>query len=468
MSASLLQNLKLHDPWLPPNTWEQRTPTPLLPLQLSSNSNSNSNSNQTTLSESSLVRLVMNAMLGSKSSIIAIHNLSPIFSSHHPNTTFLHLWYRASTTHSFSNILQSIASTASLVFLLRHFVDHFTISLPPCTLVNQAFAVAVGKVLEGYISSLDTIHSSLIFRRASEIPVDFSASSCFNSVSHSEITLLELYLHTKQLRIHIQALASICNLLKWAHCVSDTDFENVIAKATSEFADFYRGGSLLTFLYHQLQVADSAHCTLLKFLFLQSCEPYCGFIRSWIFKAEIHDPYKEFIVENIGCLSPKSHVKAGNSADFPSASIRLRDGVPIPGFLKDSLVPLVRAGQQLQVLLKLLELCIDVAAGQHSSDDFLPCWSGFSSNSLSYFSPLTFNKDTIDNMVLARESYYKRMNEKIESLLSSLEVRYQQVPMHAPVSSFDNDVGTLDKLGQLMSEDEPIVCSTADKSSSNM
>lgn len=91
------------------------------------------------------------------------------------------------------------------------------------------------------------------------------------------------------------------------------------------------------------------------------------------------------------------------------------------------MVPFVRAGQQLQVLLKLLELCIDVAAGKHSCDDFLPCWSGFSSNSLPYFSPLTFSKDIIGNMVLARESYYKRMNEKIESLLSSLEVRYQQV-----------------------------------------
>jgi len=56
MSGSLLENLKLHDPWLPPNTWEQptrtrtRTRTPLLPLQLSSSSNSNSN--QTTLSVS--------------------------------------------------------------------------------------------------------------------------------------------------------------------------------------------------------------------------------------------------------------------------------------------------------------------------------------------------------------------------------------------------------------------------------
>jgi gamma-tubulin complex component 6 len=40
--------------------------------------------------------------------------------------------------------------------------------------------------------------------------------------------------------------------------------------------------------------------------------------------------------------------------------------------------------------------------------------------------------------------------------------------MHTPVPSFDNGGGTLDKLGQLMSEDEPIVCATADKSSSNM
>lgn len=104
----------------------------------------------------------------------------------------------------------------------------------------------------------------------------------------------------------------------------------------------------------------------------------------------------------------------------------MRDGVPIPGFLKDFLVPLVRAGLQLQVLLKLLETCIHVASGEHSCHDFLPCWSGFSS-SLSYSSPLTFSKDVIEAMVLARENYYKRMNEKIESLLSSLEVRYQQV-----------------------------------------
>ena len=138
------------------------------------------------------------------------------------------------------------------------------------------------------------------------------------------------------------------------------------------------------------------------------------------------------------------------------------------GFLKDLLVILVRAGQQLRVLLKLLELCINVAAGKHSSDDFLPCWSGFSNNNLPYFSPLTFNKDIIQNMVLARKSYCRRMNEKIESLLSSLEVGYQRLPMPTSVPSFDNGGVTLDKLCQLMSEDEPFVYPTADKSSSKM
>ncbi|KAE8729385.1 hypothetical protein F3Y22_tig00003715pilonHSYRG00001 [Hibiscus syriacus] len=82
------------------------------------------------------------------------------------------------------------------------------------------------------------------------------------------------------------------------------------------------------------KVADPAHGALLKFLFLRSREPYCEFIRSWIFKAEINDPYKEFVVEYIA----------------------ERNGAAVPCFLKDILVPLVRAGQQLQVLMKLLEL----------------------------------------------------------------------------------------------------------------
>ncbi|XP_061354421.1 uncharacterized protein LOC133299039 isoform X2 [Gastrolobium bilobum] len=494
--ASLFENLKVEDPWVPPNTWES------IPCESgvhpSFPSCSKSNQPLSVLSESSLVRLVMNAMQGVKSSLISIQKLSSIFCYDPADRTshqIPNLWNRASSTHSLGNILKSMGCTGSLVFLLREFVDYFTNmnvdnsfakshgnsdadksqihqedrvreeESPRYSLVNQAFAVAVGKILEGYMCGLDTIHASVVLRRSSK-DANLPVSGCLNNVVHSEITLLEFYLHTKELRTQIEALASICNLQKWALYFSDTFFEDLITEATNEFCNFCRGGELLTFLYAQLQVADPAQCTLLKFLFLQSFEPYCGFIRSWIFKAEIHDPYMEFIVENLECLPPKSHGKAGNSVDFPLARIRVRDGVPVPEFLKHFLVPLVRAGQQLQVLLKLLELCIHVDVGEHNSNDFLPCWSGFSSNS-PYSSPLTFSKDIIEAMVLAREIYYTRMNEKIESLLSSLEVRYQQVAMHASVPSFDNG-GTLDKLGQLISEDVSIVHPTADNRSSNM
>lgn len=62
---------------------------------------------------------------------------------------------------------------------------------------------------------------------------------------------------------------------------------------------------------------------LLKYLFLQSCEPYCGFIRSWIYKAEISDPYREFIIEYADDQPPFTHGKAGISVDFSSARIRV-------------------------------------------------------------------------------------------------------------------------------------------------
>lgn len=104
-----------------------------------------------------------------------------------------------------------------------------------------------------------------------------------------------------------------------------------------------------------------------------------------------------------------------------------RDGVPVPCFLKDFLIPLFRAGQQLQVLAKLLELCTFVAPKNHTHESFLPCWSGFSSNCPSYASPLTFSKGNIEAMVLSRECYYKRMQDQLQNLLTELEFRFQQV-----------------------------------------
>ena len=103
-------------------------------------------------------------------------------------------------------------------------------------------------------------------------------------------------------------------------------------------------------------------------------------------------------------------------------------GVAVPCFLKDLLVPLFRAGQQLQVLKKLLEICNYVATDDHTYEDILPCWRGFSSN---HPSPLTFNKGNIEAMVLARNNFYERMQQKLGNLSRKLETRYQQVSFAA-------------------------------------
>ncbi|XP_050222979.1 uncharacterized protein LOC126673061 isoform X2 [Mercurialis annua] len=321
----------------------------------------------------------MNGMQGVESSLLALQNLS-----------------------AFPNILSSVASFGSLVLLLRKFVHHFTYI---DSLVNQAFAVAVGKVLQGYFSALNTVYASVTLRRSSNVDDD---------IVHSGVTLLELYLHTQELRSQIEALANICNL----HCFP---LEELSAKAVLHFSNFYRGGDLLTHLYIQLQVADPAHSPLLKFLFLHSCEPYCGFIRSWIFRADISDPYNEFIVDNLPTelgLLP-----------FPN----IRDGVAVPCFLKDFSVLVLRAGQQLQVLIKLFELC-------HSNyEDILPTVGGHFNDHLFRASPLTFSKRQLEAMVTARNSYYQTLQGKFGNMLTKLDFRYQQVlPGGAIPIYFDN------------------------------
>ncbi|KAE8037663.1 hypothetical protein FH972_010235 [Carpinus fangiana] len=503
--AMLFEKLKVEDPWLPPRTWESIPSESGRRGSLSSSLFSSSSHplyDASVVSEESLVRLAMFALQGVQSALISSKKLSAAFCSEPADRTIHRipsLWSRSSSTHALGKILNSIGCSGSIVFLLHNFVDYFTKSkldessmgkrgensepaesqnhhdnnCPPYGLVNHAFAVAVGKVLQGYLCALDTLYASVGFRRSSRsvgMPLHESpAVGCLTSVVHSEITLLELYLHTKELRIQIEALGNICNLHNVARCFSALSFEDLIAKATFEFCNFCRGGDLLTYLYKLLQVADPAHHAVLKFLFLRSCEPYCGFIRSWIFKAEISDPYKEFIVEHANNQLPNPHGKAGISVDFPLPSIRERDGVAIPCFLKDFLNPLVRAGQQLQVIMKLLELYIYVATENNTYEDFLPCWSGFSSIYPSYASPVTFSKVNIEAMVLARDSYYKMMQKKLEYLLTKLEFRYEQVVPHCTeLVYFDNDRGRANNPVPFTLDDRLVSPSAADKRSLNV
>ncbi|XAR59611.1 hypothetical protein NMG60_11015508 [Bertholletia excelsa] len=489
--ASLFDNLKLEDPWLPPRPWESipsESGSSHSKIPISHSSIHRPVYDSPNVSESSLLRLTINALQGSESALMTIEKLSTAFLCDPADRTchrIPSLWNRLSSTVALARILKSIGQSGCVVFLLRKFVDHFACENlnckkpvnsegeenqlgpdaegrkhPPYSLVNQAFSVSVGKVLEGYMCAIDTLYSSVSLRRLSKT-VDVSSSSglgvgCLTSLVNSEVTLMEVYLHTKELRTQIEALGNICNIHDIALCFSEISLEELIVKANLKFCHFPRGGDLLTSLYKQLKVADPTHCALLKFLFVRSCEPYCELVRSWIYKAQINDPYKEFIVEyveNSPSFSP-------GEDESPLASIRMQDGVSVPCFLKDFSIPLIRAGQQLQVLMKLLELCNHVSTGSYTFVDILPCWTDFAGDYQYFACPLTFNKGSIEVAVCARNNYYKRMTEKLESLLTKLEIRYKQVVPHCNIPALYNNGGNL----KFMKDDNFLSPSTDNRS----
>ncbi|KFK33855.1 hypothetical protein AALP_AA5G068900 [Arabis alpina] len=462
--ASLLEQLKVDDPYLPPRNWESlHSQSRRFPLQTPA---SLSPSSSSSVSESSLVRLALNALQGVESSLISIEKISSVLCSDPADRTLQNipsLWLRLSSTDALGQILRTIGCCGSLVFLLHKFVDHFTsleldsegqesceigenedgkANNKKCfTLVNQAFAIAVRKVLEGYISGLDTLCASIELRRSSNIvdgPDHCSSSlGCLTNVVHPKITLLEVFLHTRELRTQIEALANICDLYDISLSYCGSPWECLITKANVRFHGFYRGSHLLTYLYSQLQVADPAHSAMLKFLFLKTCEPYCEFVRSWIFKAELNDPHKEFIVE---CGSESTSFSWNKPGISPLKRVREREGGLVPCFLNGFLVPILRAGQQLQVITKLLELCNLPASGHKNYTDLLPCWTCYST-SPGHPSPVTFSKLHIEVMIKERDDYYRRMQEKLGDFSKKFELFPGQVPgaISLPISYGDRE-----------------------------
>ncbi|XP_022869349.1 uncharacterized protein LOC111388779 isoform X2 [Olea europaea var. sylvestris] len=413
----------------------------------------------------------MNALQGVESALISIDKLSAVFCYNSADRTshqIPSLWTRCLSTSALGDLLKSIGKFGCIVFLLHKFVSYFTspdidgivdkeeyrnndsseeLRGPPPkrTLSNQAFAVAVGKVVDGYISALNTLSASVSLRRSSKS----NLGGCLTNIGHSEVTVLEVYLHTTGLRTQMESLGNICNINNLALNFPALSFEDLNSEANLEFSIFPRGGALLSYLYAQLKVADPDHCALLKFLFLQAYEPYCGFIRSWIYDGRISDPYHEFIVEYVNELQTSAFVDTGISIDLPLSTIKVRDGVAIPCFLEEFLIPLFRAGQQLQVIMKLVELCRNDYAHDNSHEGVFPCLIGLSSEYPWFTFPLTFDKGTIETMVLARASYYQQMLEKIDNILtkfeySSRQANSQGIPLignnlNDPVSSGADD-----------------------------
>ncbi|KAH6765994.1 hypothetical protein C2S52_016977 [Perilla frutescens var. hirtella] len=458
---SLLEKLRLDDPWLPPRSWDS------LSSQGSESSQPPSHSSAalyatSTVSEPSLVRLAMNALQGVESALISIEKLSALLCNSSADRTshrIPSLWSRSSSTIVIGNLLTSIGQFGCMIFILRRFVDYFTnpdsdavreleekLKTNSCeegnsplrnfTLINQAFAISVGKVIDGYISALNTLSASVGVRRFSKT----KDGGCLNSIGHSEMTLLEVYLHTAELRTQMQALGNLCNVNHLTVDFPVSSMEDLRAKSNSEFNAFPRSGALLSFLYTQLKVADPGHRAILKFLFLQSYEPYCDFIRSWIYDGSISDPYSEFVVECVSDLYIDVSGGTGISSGLPLPSIRVRDGVDVPCFLNECLIPLCRTGQQLQVIMKLLDLSNNVVTC-FCHEKILPRLVGLASEYPGSF-PLIFDKEAIEAMIHVRASYYQQLLEKIDSILDKLDFSSRQAALQGVspilVNNFEN------------------------------
>ncbi|KAL2945572.1 Cytochrome bd-II ubiquinol oxidase subunit 1 [Bienertia sinuspersici] len=372
---SLLRQLKPEDPWLPPKPWES---------VLSENGASYSPSSNhasldcclydlSSVSEASLVRLVLNALQGVQSAVLSIEKLSALFcadpadrSSHRIPT----LWNRSLSTCALGKMLKSIGCSGSLLY-------------------SSISTMEIGQGKPG--------HEGENMKEAFAVAVRQCWKPFGNVSAHKRIANPN------------RGIGHLCHLSDSALCFSTTSFGDVVAKAFAEIRKFPWGGNLLTYLYTELQVVDPAHCSLLKFLF------------------NGHLSHTVDLLDH-GFMRPKlvTHMMTGIPADFPLASVREQDGVSIPCFLRDVLVPLLRAGQQLQMVMKLLRLCNYVHAGEDNFEDILPGSSDFCSNEMSG-SPLSFNREEIEAIVLSRKNYYCKMQEKLDKFMGNLDIKDSEV-----------------------------------------
>ncbi|XP_064984365.1 uncharacterized protein LOC135624557 isoform X2 [Musa acuminata AAA Group] len=486
--SSLLRTLRVDDPWVPPKTWESIPSESGRVRSADSCGQSQDPIYESSLiSEANLVHLVVNALLGIKSSIMEIDKLAAIFSSSPADRTFHRvptLWCRSLSTNALGKILKCISHSGLVVCLLQKFVNFYqcanrdvqqsedkgegSTSLedtnfledllgsppnrkvvnmneiwmqPPYSLINQAFAVAVKKVLQGYFGALNTMQASVKLRRSAmmfEKSVHIPDGSCgYTKISQSGITLLEVFLHTNELRTQIESLGNIC-FPRFADLAVSR--EALTAETNIEFHNFPRGVDLLSYLYLQLRNADPIHHALLKHLFVGSCEPYCGFIKSWIFRASIDDPYREFFVHK----STKSNAASESVDKLFLTEIKEQIGISVPCFLKDVHRPLVRAGLQLQVLVKFLSLFnfdfVGRSTNSHCNlaniEEILPCWVGMSTDSAFLSNSLTFCKQRIEALICQRQNIYQMMLEKLQVFFSKSDIRYER--MNHMVIPFDN------------------------------
>ncbi|KAM3388761.1 hypothetical protein ACQJBY_011104 [Aegilops geniculata] len=189
--------------------------------------------------------------------------------------------------------------------------------------------------------------------------------------------------------------------------------------------------------------ADPVHYALLKYLFIRSCEPYCNFIKLWIYQASVDDPYEEFLITQ----TENSQIQGGSLGPLGVTALPFKGSnhVSVPCFLKDICNPLLRTGQQLQVLMKVVKSCNLCSTGGDNYDasktilleEILPWFGTPIECSVNSF---TFSKSKVEAVICQRDAMYKSMLEKLHHFFLNIEI----IPFGPPSNSLHKSKSLLD------------------------
>ncbi|GAQ84287.1 hypothetical gamma-tubulin complex [Klebsormidium nitens] len=145
--------------------------------------------------------------------------------------------------------------------------------------------------------------------------------------SVGDITLLELLLHSTELRTQLHVLARLCKRLgMW--------------DGSGAGGPGVGGAELLSRLFDEVLNADPVSADVHRFLLSAACQPYLELVRGWLYQLQVDDPYREFVLAQSDEVDPLTGTQVVKTASPPS-------------FLAAVWQPLIRAGQQLRVLLDL-------------------------------------------------------------------------------------------------------------------
>ncbi|PSC71851.1 phosphatase 2C 22 [Micractinium conductrix] len=227
---------------------------------------------------------------------------------------------------------------------------------PPSDPVQQAFAVAVGEVLQRQAAALQALE----LQEGTEWVQTAVGGTCGTRLHSRGLTLLQVALHTGRLQRQLHRLAGLC----WCHVgeegdsasESGSDGADSAARCSRagsrpcspcpwESGDFPGGTQLLTYLYRHASEADGSGAAMLRFLFLQALQPYLRHLHAWAYTT--HPVSAEF-----GTAGDKEAF----TLDFlPPEERRAGPLVPIepPAFLRPLHAAFMRAGTQLRLLHSL-------------------------------------------------------------------------------------------------------------------